>query len=321
MSQMQRMVHAARSLLTGLDLEQARMLSGALDDPRLREWTYLPGNRPGLSLADMSDDQRDSALALIESAHGPVGAELTAGALLVERIRRELVTGAPVDGDRYWLRVLGEPGGHAAWGWRVNGHHLAVHVVVANGRASVTPHFVGAEPAQIPSGPYAGRRLLGTEEDLARQLLTSLDPDQSRAAVFSATPPDDILTRADPVADPRLLPEGLRYVDMTAHQQGLLRLLVRRYLDRAPADYAEQCWAETVEAGLDRVEFAWGGGAQRGQRHYYCVSTPIFLIEYDNTQDGGNHAHSVWRHLQHDFGTDLLRMHYANGHAGHLDGN
>ena len=244
MSPVQRMLHAARALVAGLDPEQAAMLGGSLNDPTLREWSYLPGERPGLSLADMSSGQRESALALIDSAHGPVGAELAVGALQVERIRRELVTGAPVDSDRYWFRVLGEPGADETWGWRVNGHHLAVHVVIAGGRTTITPHFIGSEPAEIPS---AGRRLLGPEEDLARQLLASLNPDQSRVAVFSATAPDDILTRADPIADPDLLPEGLRYGDLTADQQGLLRLVVRRYLDRAPAEYAERCWTEAVE--------------------------------------------------------------------------
>jgi hypothetical protein len=305
---------AARALLASVDPEQARALGESLHDPRLREWTYLPGDRPGLSLSDMSPDQRESALALLESAHGPLGAELAMGAVQVERIRRELVTGAPIDADRYWFRVLGDPGTGEPWGWRVNGHHLAVHVVVAGDRTSITPHFIGAEPAEIPSGPDAGRRLLGPEEDLARELLTSLDADQRGAAVFSATPRDDILTRADPVADPSRLPEGLRYGDLTEPQRTGLRRLVRRYLDRAPAAYAEQCWAEALEAGVDRIGFAWAGGADRGARHYYCVTAPNFLIEYDNTQDGGNHAHSVWRHLRHDFGADLLRLHYAAGH-------
>ena len=267
--------------------------------------------RPGLSLADMSNDQREWALDLIDSAHGPLGADLATGVLQVERVRRELVTGAPVGDDRYWVRVLGEPGSDEPWGWRVNGHHLAVHVVVAQGRASVTPHFIGAEPAELPSG----RRLLGPEEDLARDLLAGLDAGRRRTAMFSATPPDDILTRADPVADPQLLPAGLRYRDMTEPQQGVLRRLVRRYLDRAPAGYADQCWAETVETGLDRIGFAWAGGAERGERHYYCVTAPCFLIEYDNTQDGGNHAHSVWRHLRDDFGADLLRLHYGTRHT------
>ena len=105
MSQVQQMVNAARALVADSDPEQARMLGGSLDHQGLREWTYLPGDRPGLSLVDMSPDQRESALALIESGHGRVGTELALGALQVERIRRELVTGAPVDNDRYWFRV------------------------------------------------------------------------------------------------------------------------------------------------------------------------------------------------------------------------
>lgn len=232
MSQVQRMVHAARELVAGSDPRQARMLAESLDDPRLREWTYLPGDRPGLLLADMSDEQRECVLALLESAHGEVGAELAVGALQVERIRRELVTGAPVDDDRSWVRVLGEPGTDEPWGWRVNRHHRAAHVVVTDGRASLTPHFIGSEPAEIPSGPDAGRRLLGPEEDLGRELLTSLDPEQRRTAVFSATPPDDIVTRDDPIADPRRLPAGLRHGDLAEHQRSILRRLVRRYLDR-----------------------------------------------------------------------------------------
>jgi hypothetical protein len=321
MIEVREMIDAARALVAGADPQQARLLGESLDDPRLREWTYLPGDRPGLSLEQMTGEQRDSALTLIESAHGLVGAELAVGVMQVERIRRELVSGAPVDGDRYWFRVLGDPGAGEPWGWRVNGHHLAVHVIVADGGVSLTPHFIGSEPAEVPSGPEAGRRLLGVEEDLARELLAGLDPQQRRSAVFSATPPDDILTRADPIADQRLLPEGISYGDLTDQQQSLLRLLVRRYLDRAPAGYADRCWAEAAEAGLERIGFAWAGGPERGDRHYYCVSAPHFLIEYDNTQDGGNHAHSVWRHLRDDFGDDLLRRHYAEQHAEqHADG-
>jgi len=311
----QRMAAAARELVAVLQPEQAALLAGSLDDPRLREWTYLPGPRPGLCLTDLTADQRQAASALLETGHSPSGAVLVSGALEVERIRRELVGGAPVTDDRYWLRLMGDPGADRPWGWRVNGHHLAVHVVVTGDRFTVTPHFVGAEPAEVPSGAQAGRRLLGPEEDLARELLGLLDPDQRRVAVFAELPPDDILTRADPVANPELLPTGLRHADLALAQQDVLARLVRRYLDRAPAAYAEHCWQEAVRDGLDDIAFSWAGGADRGDRHYYCVSAPGFLIEYDNTQDGGNHAHSVWRHLRDDFGADLLREHYVGQHG------
>ncbi|PPS90586.1 DUF3500 domain-containing protein [Streptomyces sp. MH60] len=179
----------------------------------------------------------------------------------------------------------------------------------------VTPHFVGSEPARIGNGPRSGHRLLGPEEDLARRLVTSLHGTARASAVFAAVLPDGILTRAAPFADPGLLPAGLAYDRLAPGQQHLLERLVRRYLDRAPAAYARECWSDAVARGLSTVSFAWAGGLAPGDRHYYCVRAPDFLIEYDNTQDDGNHAHSVWRHVRHDWGADLLRGHYTERHA------
>lgn len=242
------------------------------------------------------------------------------GAVEIERVRRELATGTPTGGDRYWLRLLGDPTGDEPWGWRLNGHHLAVHVIVTRAGASLTPHFIGAEPARVPSGPQIGRRILGPEEDDARALAAGLDPDQRTLGIFADTAPDDILTRYDPVADPTRLPHGITRGLLRADQQQILDRLVRRYLDRSPRPYAERCWREAETAGLDRIRFAWAGPVEPGSGHYYCVVSPDFLIEYDNTQDQANHAHSVWRHLRDDWGADLLRQHYAAHHpAGSRD--
>jgi len=56
------------------------------------------------------------------------------------------------------------------------------------------------------------------------------------------------------------------------------------------------------------------GGIEAGDQHYYRIQTPVFLIEYDKTQDNGNHIHSVWRDFNGDFGQDLLAQHYAADH-------
>ena len=44
-------------------------------------------------------------------------------------------------------------------------------------------------------------RILGPEEDLAHRLATGLDPDQRALGISAEIAPDDILTRADPVAE------------------------------------------------------------------------------------------------------------------------
>jgi hypothetical protein len=306
----------AQALVASLDDQQRRLVRGDLADPDLRQWSYLPGDRPGLSMEQLTGAQHGRVVDLLRSAHSAQGGDLAVGAIEVERIRRELVSGSPPDGDRYWLRMLGDPRGDQPWGWRINGHHLAVHVVVTPAGTTLTPHFIGSEPAVVPHGPQAGRRILGPEEDWARELASGLDADQRTLGISSETAPDDILTRADPVADPALLPDGIGRDRLRPAQQRILDRLVRRYLDRAPAPYAQRCWNDAVAAGLDRISFAWAGPTEPGAGHYYCVRAPDFLIEYDNTQDGANHAHSVWRHLRDDWGGDPLRDHYARKHTG-----
>ncbi len=303
------MAHHTAALLASLDEEQNRLARAPMTTGDARTWTYLPGTRPGLSLEEMNEHQRELALELLDCAQGAGGAEAS-DAMAVERLRRQLATGVEdVGPDRYWFRILGDPG-TSTWAWRMNGHHVAVHVTVAGAQFTVTPHFLGAEPAVQPSG----QRLLGPEEDLPRALLDALDPERLTLAVTSGVAPDDILTRFDPVADPSVLPAGLRHADMERPAQDLLEQLVRRYLDRAPSSYAQACWREVCDEGLGAVSFAWEGSRQHGEGHYYCVVGPTMLIEYDNTQDSANHAHSVWRHRRDDWGEDMLRRHYAQHH-------
>lgn len=306
----------ANALIESLDGEQRAALRGSIDDPRRREWTYLPGDRRGLSLEQLSATQRRLVEHLVVGTLGEAGGALALGVIGNERVRRQLAASTDdVGGDRYWVRILDDPSGAEPWGWQINGHHLAVHAVVVGDVVTITPHFIGAEPARVPSGPQRGRRLLDAEEDHARDLLAALDDGQRTIAVVSDVAPDDILTRADPVADPGLLPTGLAREDMTGSQQAVLDRLLRRYLDRAPTRYAQACWQEATGPGAGSITFSWAGPLTLGAGHYYCIKTPTFLIEYDNTQDNANHAHSVWRHLLHDWGADPLREHYARDHS------
>jgi hypothetical protein len=68
--------------------------------------------------------------------------------------------------------------------------------------------------------------------------------------------------------------------------------------------------ARLRKAGLENIKFAWLGGLDAGQGHYYRIQGTTFLFEYDNVQGGANHIHTVWRDFDGDFGRDLLREHY-----------
>jgi hypothetical protein len=314
---------AAQDLLAALTPEQLKKISAPFDTPDHQVWTYLPGAVPGLPLTELSAAQEALVMRLLELAYSERGLADFRGVLASEIIVRGLAdplhvaehggwTGTTV-GDRYYLRVLGDPAGGEPWAWRLNGHHLALHVTLVDGAIAFTPQFFGANPAEVRTGAYTGRLFLAAEQDLGFQLLHALESGQRSVAVVSDEAPDDILTRHDPVADPSRLHQGLTYGDMTADQRQLFSLLIGQYVGRAAGPIGLQTWQDITDHGIERLSFAWAGDTEQGigHPHYYSIAGPTFLAEYDNTQDDANHIHSVWRDLRNDWGTDLLAAHYA----------
>lgn len=308
-----RMRTAAADFLASLRPEQRSTAQADFDTADHQQWTYLPGPRPGLALADMTDPQRDLAMRLLDTGLGDRGGADARAIMRLEATLRQLEqdageSGANRDPHFFWFRVLGEPGEKAPWAWRANGHHLAVHVTLVGDAIAATPQFFGANPAKVP---HSGLRTLPLEEDMARELLASLDSEQTAVAVSGPVAPGDILTRRDPVADITVIPAGLTHANMRLAQRDLLTRLVRQYLERVTPEVAELSWRSVVDTGLDAVRFTWSGSQEVGAGHYYAITGPTFLLEYDNTQNNANHVHTVWRDLRHDWGTDVLAEHYA----------
>jgi hypothetical protein len=108
-------------------------------------------------------------------------------------------------------------------------------------------------------------------------------------------------------------PKGLPARDLDARQRDLLRALLAAYLGRVP-DGLSQLPDYAADAALDAVHLAWAGPTKPGAPLYYRLQGPRLLIEYDNTQRGANHAHSVWRDPEADFGCDALGAHLARHH-------
>src|SRR4030095_16717158 len=144
-------------------------------------------------------------------------------------------------------------------------------------------------------------------------LVKSLTEEQRKKAIILKEAPKDILNdpkRADPTK-----PEGLPQAEMSPDQSGLLVRLIKEYIGRHRPDLAEEDWKKIEKKGLNKVHFAWAGGLERGEPHYYRVQNETFVLEYDNTQNEANHVHSVWRDFEHDFGEDLLKKHYEQSHV------
>jgi hypothetical protein len=193
---------------------------------------------------------------------------------------------------------------------------VAIQVTLAGGRVvGSAPSFLGANPAVVPLGPTAGARALTGEEELARRLIAGLDGAARKKAIVDDAAPADILSGNGPRALVAAIPTGVRYAELDAASREALERLVQHYVERARPEIAAAGWDRIRSAGLDDIAFAWAGPDEPGRGHYYAVRGRTFLVEYDNTQDGANHAHTVWRDLRRDWGTDLLAEHHAEAHG------
>lgn len=309
------MVKAANAFLAGLSPEQRKKAEWGWDDASRTEWFFIPKDRAGLPLKEMNPKQRELAHALVKTGVSALGYTKATQIMELEKILAELEKD-PVkrDPEKYHFWIYGKPAPKGTWGWKVEGHHLALHYTVVKGTTvASTPSFMGANPAEVREGPLKGRRILGVEEDLARELLMSFDEKARAQVVFDAKAPADILTKAESKVGP-LGNQGVSAKTMNAAQKALLRKLLGTYAAALPDALAKERLAKVEKAGFDNLVFAWAGGLKKGEPHYYRVQGPHFVVEYDNTQGNGNHVHSVWRDFEGDFGRDLLREHLKAAH-------
>lgn len=312
------MLKAAEAFLGSLTPEQKAKAVFPFDHAERENWIFVPHAREGLPLKVMSTDQRELVSALLRSALSAGGVNRVESIRALENVLKEIEgpNGANVrDPMLHYVTIFGTPGDRATWGWRYEGHHVSLNFTIATGRlTAVTPSFFGDNPAEVKSGPLAGRRALPEEEDLGRGLVKSLDEAQRHTAIVADKAPTEIITSNSKRADP-LSPAGLAVGQMTPAQKDQFLALLKVYTGRYRADIGDNALAKIMAAGWDKVHFAWSGGLEKGQGHYYRIQGPTFLVEYDNTQNNANHIHTTWRDFNGDFGRDVLAEHLKAEHG------
>ncbi|HEV7899631.1 MAG TPA: DUF3500 domain-containing protein [Planosporangium sp.] len=285
----------------------------AFSDDGMRRWIeYRPRPRPGISLADLSGAARKAAHRLLATALSPHAyAQAMTIISLEEVLDRAEGWARGRHSNDYWVNVFGDPTGGDPWGWRFEGHHISVTMTVDGDRLYPTPVFLGANPATVSYAGHPVVRPLALEEELGRALLDAMGPDGRALAVTADTAPRDITSEQKPRVDAPVTPAGVPAHRLGPAARDLLDRLVAVYLDRLPPELAR---AEADRIDRRALHFAWEGPVRPGAGHYYRIQAPDLLIEYDNTQNDANHAHTVLRRPASDFGGDVLAAHRAEAH-------
>ncbi|MCY2968417.1 MAG: DUF3500 domain-containing protein [Planctomycetota bacterium] len=293
--------------------DQLKKVSFAFDDTERLNWHFIPRERKGLPLRDLEGEALKAAQEFISSGLSKAGYDQTLSIMSLEEVLYLLEGGERAERrerrnpGKYYLSVFGTPSAKGKWGWRLEGHHLSLNFTLDNGEViGSTPEFYGTNPALIDAGPERSIRVLGAEEDLARQVLKLASAEGKAAIHLDTKAPDDLRGANLPQAD-NTPAVGLVAGKMNPDQKKLLHDLLEEYLANMPGDVAAKRRERLMRAGFDEIHFAWWGETERNQRHYYRVQGPTFLIEYNNTQNNANHVHSYWRDLGGDFGVPVKK--------------
>jgi hypothetical protein len=322
------MASAADRLVGLLSPDQKALAMFPLNSAEHEHWGFVPTEifaRHGLTMAAMTDAERAAAHDLLKAGLSGKGYLTATSIMQLEDVLKAIENaggGDAAQGRRmernpakYFVSIFGAPSANGSWGWRVEGHHVSLNFTIVDGSiVASTPQFFGSNPAEVRSGPQKGLRILADEEDTARALLMSLSPAQRAKAVLDIPAPGDIVTNNKVSIDP-LSPAGIAAGDLQASQRDLLMRVIDSYAGAMAADIRSDRMAKLQKAGTEKISFAWAGGPARGDKHYYRVQGPTFLVEFDNTQDDANHIHSVWRDFAGDFGRDVLREHVNAFHG------
>ena len=308
------MAEAANAWLVEMGTKREKGMFAFTDDERF-DWHFTPRFREGVVLRDMTAAQRAATKTLMRSTLSSPGILKEEAIMALEGILAE-IEGSSLsyrDPEKYFISIFGAPGTYP-WGWRLEGHHLSINVAAA-GEVSVTPTFLGTNPARVPSGPRKGLQVQYDEYILALRLARSLNDAQRGQALLGDRSLGETVAgpgRGDALAKP----EGLPVASMAAAQQKLLTQLIAAYVGIA-RDEIGRPYMDLVRAGWAETRFAWAGPMAEGEAFYYRIHGPRILIEFDNSQGGGNHIHSLWRDPANDFGRDDLHRHYKGAPEAH----
>ncbi|HKJ40759.1 MAG TPA: DUF3500 domain-containing protein [Sunxiuqinia sp.] len=319
-----------------LNAEQLQQVNYPFKDTSRTKWTNLPvgmAKRPGIRYGDLSTASKIQFHHVLTTMFSSQGYLKTTSIMKLDDILNEVyesayqrkeVSDAEIAELRalnwgygnYYIAVWGKPGDESnPWGFKFAGHHISINLSAVGDHFSVTPFFLGTDPAEVHTTKYAGLRILSKEEDYGFQLINALSKDQQAIATLSKEVPADIIT--NPNSSQRLTTyEGIKASDLNKDQQEYLKYIITEYINNLEHEKAHEYLSKFYKTSLDSIYFAWIGSYVAQKPHYYVIISPTFLIEFDDMgfQRNGNHIHSIWREKGNDFGEDILKEHYLEEH-------
>jgi hypothetical protein len=330
----ERVVAAAHRFLSLLTPDERAKAAFAFDSPQKKNWSNLPSGifeRHSLRVGDMTSEQRDAAMALLQTVLSRDGYEKVTNIMNGDEVLKNQGGGrtggrpgpppaagggraaAPGGGrgggrgvtfgkDEYYLAILGEPSTTTPWMIQFGGHHLGINITMRAAQSVMTPSLPAAQPATYSLNGQTIRPL-GKENDKGFALINALDQSQRQKAILPYQVNDLVL---GPLQDGKVIqPEGIVVSALNPQQQNMLLDIAHEWVGILNDAAANDRMAE-IRSNLANTYFAWSGSTKNGELAYYRIQGPTVVIEYAPQQGDLEHIHTIYRDPTNDYGAKLV---------------
>lgn len=320
--------NACEQFLTSLTKEQLAKTQFDIQNKEWQKWSNVDNGlykRQGVSLKEMSKEQRKLAFDLMQVALSAKGLQLSKDIMKTDQTLRELNDDNPIyDEELYYFTIMGKPSMTEPWGWQIDGHHLVINYFILDDQVVMTPVFMGGEPIVTTSGKYNGNVILQDEQNSGLKFMQTLSAEQQKQATLSKDKGRNNI-QAEAFSDSKTIAyQGLVASLLTEEQKEKLLNITNQYISNLEDGHAKVTMAD-IKKHLDNTWFSWIGKTDDDAVFYYRIHSPVILIEFDHQGPIGvrersngatrNHIHTIVRTPNgNDYGKDLLAQHLQEHH-------
>ena len=294
--------------LAALDDRQKAQASFSFDSPERFNWHWIPRERKGLPVKAMTPEQRALAFGLLDTGLSTKGMLKATTIMSLEEILacRNGAGARSSDPELYYVSVFGNPDQNGEWGWRIEGHHLALNYTLREGKViSATPFMFGSNPATVLTGSRKACAIWPRSRSPRTSCCSRSTKNSARrqwsAKTCRTSPPRRIRRRR------RQAPRWESQVDkLDDDQRKTLTQFVHAYYENFP-EPIRAAFLDQLARGEQEFHFAWYGPPDPAKPHAFRLQGPTLLIDFNDKQDAANHIHTFYRSMGGDFGTSSSR--------------
>lgn len=298
-------VAAVEALIDALPEERWTELILPLDHAERSNWTNVPprADELGLRLGDCDETGLRAAFDLLATVLSPAGYLRMQHILLADD--RLLRGGRPRVGfgaENFWLVIFGEPAVDGEWGLQLDGHHIALNLSFKGEKMTMSPTFLGAQPARYLIGIDSTVEPLAGPVAAAVELAGSLTTDQRSIALVAAKRGRNVAAAGKDGFVPER--EGLACSELDESQRALVLGLAESVIRDLPKDVAD-ARMEELSAEIDEMHFSWRGPTAPKSDVSFRLQGPSLILEYACQDLGGDpldHLHLMVRNPKNEYG-------------------